>query len=185
MNIFGLYYAKSRILNSVSPSGNLFNWQITGRILAVKKALIAVSHCLQDCPPLDKVAAPLNTPTLSPPNMAPHYPQSKLFPHLNPRLPPVRFPYDPSKQTTQANEESRHDSKGTELEVVFRLLCSNNTAGSVIGKKGAIVRDLESKTGASIIFAPPLSKFAERIVTISAVEVSHVRKVPCINDSWS
>ncbi|KAF7809402.1 KH domain-containing protein HEN4 [Senna tora] len=146
--------------------------QITGRTLAVKKALVAVSHCLQDCPPLGKVPAPLSTPTVSTPDMASHDLHTELFPHLNSSLHSIqeRSLYDASKQTTYSNEESRHDTKGTELQVVFRLLCSNSVAGSVIGKKGAIVRALESKTGASIIFAPPLSKFAERIVTISAVE---------------
>ncbi|RZC28091.1 RNA-binding KH domain-containing protein RCF3 isoform B [Glycine soja] len=112
--------------------------QITGGILAVKKALISVSHCLQDCPPLCKV--------------------------------PVTSSLSIYERTTNSNETSNRDSKGAEHEVVFRLLCSNNVAGSVIGKRGAIVRALESKTGASIIFAAPLSEHAERIVTISAVE---------------
>ncbi|PNX95571.1 KH domain-containing protein at4g18375-like protein [Trifolium pratense] len=73
---------------------------------------------------------------------------------------------DASKQTTN----SSLPSKGTGHEVVFRLLCANNVAGSVIGKKGSIVRTFEIETGASIIFAPPISHFEERIVTISSFE---------------
>lgn len=159
--------------------------QITGRILAVKKALIAVSQCLQDCPPLGNGPAPWSTPTVRPLDKASDDPHTELFPHLNSWLLPMqeRSPYNASEKTTYSNGESRHDTKGTELEVVFRLLCSNSVAGSVIGKKGAIVRALESKTCASIIFAPPLSKFAERIVTISAVEVSHMER--CFNVSRS
>ncbi|KAK4261407.1 hypothetical protein QN277_004409 [Acacia crassicarpa] len=143
--------------------------QITGRTLAVKKALIAVSHCLQECPPLEKVPTPSSVQTNSPPDRAS---ETELFPHLNSWLLPTqgRSQYDSSDQTTNTNGESRPGSKGKELQVVFRLLCSNRSAGSVIGKRGAIVRALESKTGASIIFAPPLSKVADRIVTISAVE---------------
>jgi poly(rC)-binding protein 2/3/4 len=80
---------------------------------------------------------------------------------------------DASKQTTNSNGNSSLPSKGTGHEVVFRLLCANNVAGSVIGKKGSIVRTFEIQTGASIIFAPPISHFEERIVTISAFEVSH------------
>ncbi|XP_028754600.1 KH domain-containing protein HEN4 isoform X2 [Neltuma alba] len=146
--------------------------QITGRTLAVKKALIAVSHCLQDCPPLDKVLTASSTPTISPPEKASHVPETELFPHLNSWLLPMqgRSQYDTSDQTANANGESSPAPEGGELKVVFRLLCSNRIAGSIIGKKGAIVRALESKTGASIIFAPPLSKFADRIVTISAIE---------------
>ncbi|KAK7307271.1 hypothetical protein VNO77_40181 [Canavalia gladiata] len=146
--------------------------QITGGILAVKKAVIAVSHCLQDCPPFGKVPVSFSTPTVNSSDRSSSDPDSELFPHLNSLLPSMEglSIHDASKRTTNSNETSSGDSKGTEHEVVFRLLCSNNVAGSVIGKKGAIVRALESKTGASIIFAAPLSEFAERIVTISATE---------------
>ncbi|KAJ1382146.1 Tetratricopeptide-like helical domain superfamily [Sesbania bispinosa] len=146
--------------------------QITGGILAVKKALIAVSHCLQDCPPLGKVPVSVSTPTVSSSDRSSPDPHAELFPHLNSFLPSMEglSISDASKRTTNSNGTTSHDSKGTEHEVVFRLLCSNNVAGSVIGKRGAIVRTLESKTGASIIFAAPLSKFTERIVTISAIE---------------
>ncbi|XP_054809616.1 KH domain-containing protein HEN4-like isoform X2 [Prosopis cineraria] len=146
--------------------------QITGRTLAVKKALIAVSHCLQDCPPLDKAPTSSRMLTSSPPDRAPNDLEAENFPHLNSWLLPVqgKSQYDALDQTANTNGESRPGPKDKELEVVFRLLCSNRIAGSIIGKKGAIVRALESRTGASIIFAPPLSKFADRIVTISAVE---------------
>ncbi|RDX58213.1 RNA-binding KH domain-containing protein RCF3, partial [Mucuna pruriens] len=147
--------------------------QITGGILAVKKALIAVSHCLQDCPPLCKVpASSSSTPTVSSSDRSSSDPNAELFPHLNSLLTSIEglSLYDASKRATNTNEASSRDSKGREHEVVFRLLCSNNVAGGVIGKRGAIVRALESKTGASIIFAAPLSEFAERIVTISAIE---------------
>lgn len=135
----------------------------------MKKALIAVSHCLQDCPPLCKVPVSSSTPTVSSSDWSSSDPNAELFPHLNSLLTSMEG-LSMYERTTNSNETSAHDSKGAEHEVVFRLLCSNNVAGSVIGKRGAIVRALESKTGASIIFAAPLSKFAERIVTISAVE---------------
>ncbi|XP_015963343.1 KH domain-containing protein HEN4 [Arachis duranensis] len=148
---------------------------ITGGILAVKKALISVSYCLQDCPPLNKVSQPVATSTVSSSDTLSLDPNADLFPHLNSWLLSMEGlsiydSFDASKRTTKSNEVSSHETKVTEREIVFRLLCSNNVAGSVIGKKGAIVRNLESKTGASIIFAAPLSEFAERIVTISAIE---------------
>ncbi|MED6137997.1 hypothetical protein PIB30_070217 [Stylosanthes scabra] len=150
---------------------------ITGGILSVKKALVSVSYCLQDCPPLNKVSLPVATSnsTVSSLDTSSLDPNADLYPHLNSWLLSLEGlsiydSYDASKRTTKSNGASSHDTKGTEREVVFRLLCSNNVAGSVIGKKGAIVRSLESKTGASIIFAAPLSEFAERIVTISAIE---------------
>lgn len=156
----------------------MFDWQISGESLAVKKALILVSHCLQDCPPLGKVS--LNTPpTVSSSDRSTSNLHEDLFPHLNSWLPSMEglSINDASKLTKNYNINPSLDSKGTGHEVVFRLLCSNNIAGSVIGKRGAIVRTLESQTGASIIFAAPLSEFEERIVTISAFEVSHLRKL--------
>ncbi|QCD90729.1 poly [Vigna unguiculata] len=143
--------------------------QITGGLLAVKKALIAVSHCLQDCPPLSKVSVSSSTPTVSSSDRSSSDPNAELFPHLNSLLTSLDG-LSVHERTTNSNETSGSDSKGAEHEVVFRLLCSNNVAGSVIGKRGTIVRALESKTGASIIFTAPLSESAERIVTISAVE---------------
>ncbi|KAK7366887.1 hypothetical protein VNO80_08890 [Phaseolus coccineus] len=142
---------------------------ITGGLLAVKKALIGVSNCLQDCPPLSKVSVSSTTPTVSSSDRSSSNPNAELFPHLNSLLTSMEV-LSVHERTTNSNETSGSDSKGAEHQVVFRLLCSNNVAGSVIGKRGAIVRALESKTGASIIFTAPLSESAERIVTISAVE---------------
>ncbi|CAK8537123.1 unnamed protein product [Lathyrus sativus] len=143
---------------------------ISGESLAVKKALIYVSHCLQDCPPSSKVS--LYVPTVSSLDRPISNPHEDLFPHLNSWLPSMEglSINDASKQTTNSNGNFSLDSKGTGQEVVFRLLCSNNVAGSVIGKKGSIVRTFESQTGASIVFAPPLNQFEDRIITISAFE---------------
>lgn len=157
------------------------DWQITGESLGVKKALVSVSHCLQDCPPLAKAPVSLSPPTLSSSDMSSPDPHDELFPHLNSWLPSMEglSINDASRQTTNSNGNFNLDSKGAEHQVVFRILCSNNVAGSVIGKRGAIVRALENKTGASIIFAAPINNFAERIVTVSAIEVSHMRLLLC------
>ena len=145
--------------------------------MSVKKALISVSQCLQDSQPLCKVPVSSSIPTVSSFDRSSSDPNAELFPRLNSLLTSMEG-LSIYERTTNSNESSNRDSKGGEHEVVFRLLCSNNVAGSVIGKRGAIVRALESKTGASIIFAAPLSEHAERIVTISAIEVSHMRMFP-------
>ncbi|KAL5078951.1 hypothetical protein RYX36_007372 [Vicia faba] len=144
---------------------------ITGERLAVKKGLISVSHCLQDCPPVSKVS--LNTPTVSYLDRPICNPHEDLFPHVNSWLPSMEglSINATSKQMINSNGNFSLDSKGTTgHEVVFRLLCSNNVAGSVIGKKGSIVRTFECQTGASIVFAPPLNQFEDRVITISAFE---------------
>lgn len=150
----------------------MFDWQITGDSLAVKKALILVSHCLQDCPPMSKVY--LNAPTVSSWDRPIANPHEHIFPHVTSWLPSMEglSINNASKQMTNSNGNFSLDSKGTGHKVVFRLLCSNNVAGSVIGKKGSIVRTFEIQTGASIVFAPPVNQFEERIITISAFEVS-------------
>ncbi|XP_022739694.1 KH domain-containing protein HEN4-like isoform X2 [Durio zibethinus] len=148
--------------------------QITGGTLAVKKALVAVSGCLQACPSLDREPKPMSTPTEQPSRGTSPDAHEEFFPNLSSLLPPM--PANSSIGASNAHLpsldadcDSKLDSNGTQ-EVVFRMLCSNGAAGAIIGKRGAIVRSLQNQTGASIIFAPPIIKYGERVVTISALE---------------
>lgn len=144
--------------------------------MAVKKAFFAVSLCLQDHPPLQNEPAFLNKLTESSSSGASHVSdwQVEFFPNLGSLLPKTSFNNSAleDSSTTDANGVSTKDAKGTQREVVFRFLCSNDAAGSVIGRKGAIIRALENETGAAIRFAAPTVGSVERVVTISAVEVS-------------
>lgn len=75
--------------------------------------------------------------------------------------------------------DSSQDIKSTQQqEVVFRMLCTNHAAGWVIGKRGAIVRALQNESGASIMFAAPLTESGERVAIISAWEVCHATIIP-------
>ncbi|XP_022739696.1 KH domain-containing protein HEN4-like isoform X4 [Durio zibethinus] len=150
--------------------------QITGGTLAVKKALVAVSGCLQACPSLDREPKPMSTPTEQPSRGTSPDAHEEFFPNLSSLLPPM--PANSSIGASNAHLpsldadcDSKLDSNGTQ-EVVFRMLCSNGAAGAIIGKRGAIVRSLQNQTGASIIFAPPIIKYGERVVTISALEIT-------------
>ncbi|XP_022775034.1 KH domain-containing protein HEN4 isoform X2 [Durio zibethinus] len=149
--------------------------QITGGTLAVKKALVAVSNCLQACPPLDREPTPMTTPTELPSRGTSPDPHKEFFPHLSSLLPPmpansVSAASNAHFSSMDADRDSNLDSNGTQKEVVFRMLCSNGAAGAIIGKRGAIVRALQNQTGASIMFASPVTKSGERVVTISALE---------------
>ncbi|XWS29606.1 hypothetical protein CRYUN_Cryun24cG0043500 [Craigia yunnanensis] len=149
--------------------------QITGGTLAVKKALVAVSGCLQACPPLDKEPAPMSTPTELPSRGTSPHQHKEFFPHLSSLLPPmpansVSGASNAHFSSMDADTDSNLDSNGTQKEVVFRMLCSNGAAGAIIGKKGAIVRALQNQTGASIMFASLVTESGERVVTISALE---------------
>ena len=145
--------------------------------MAVKKALVAVSSCLQACPPLDREATPMSTPTELPSHGTSPDQHKEFFPHLSSLLPPMPANSVSGASTAHfssmdADTDSNLDSNGTQKKVVFRMLCSNGAAGAIIGKRGAIVRALQNQTGASIIFAPPVTESGERVVTISALEVS-------------
>ncbi|KAJ7943748.1 KH domain-containing protein family [Quillaja saponaria] len=156
--------------------------QITGDILAVKKALIAVSSCLQDHPPLDKARTSLSRPiATSPLGPSPDI-HTEFFPHLTSRLPPVQVkPVSYASQGTTSSKGGCRGATGRQQEVVFRLLVSNKDAGSLIGHRGTMVRALQNETGASIIFAAPTNEFGERIVTISALEKLECRHSPAQN----
>ncbi|EOX91914.1 RNA-binding KH domain-containing protein, putative isoform 5, partial [Theobroma cacao] len=151
--------------------------QITGGTLAVKKALVAVSGCLQACPPLDRESTPMSVPTEKPSRGTSPEPHIEFFPHLSSLLPPmsansVSASSNATFSSMDADGDSNLDSNGTQKEVVFRMLCSNGAAGAIIGKKGAIVRALQNQTGASIMFASPVTESGERVVTISALEIT-------------
>ncbi|XP_024032920.1 KH domain-containing protein HEN4 isoform X3 [Morus notabilis] len=165
--------ADIRILPEFSPGGDEVI-QIAGTVLAVKKALFAVSLCLQDHPPQENGPTFFSGLTESSSFGASHVSdtQAEFFPNLASLLPQTAFNNNAPKDSLaiDANGVSNNDTKSTRQEVVFRLLCSNYAAGSVIGKKGAIVRALENETGATIRFAAPTTGSIERIVTISALE---------------
>lgn len=105
-------------------------------------------------------------------------PLAELFPHLSSLLPSMSI--NSTSSASNARLPSKDvdgdltlDKNGTHREVVFTLLCSNGAAGAIIGKKGAIARALQNQSGAAIMFAAPAIASGERVVTISAFEVSY------------
>ncbi|CAN1169633.1 KH domain-containing protein HEN4 [Linum perenne] len=64
-------------------------------------------------------------------------------------------------------------TKCSEQEVSFKLLVPDNAAGSIIGTGGTVIRSMENQTGASIQVCPSRTWSGERVVIVSAVEVSY------------
>uniref|UniRef100_A0A7N2LYS3 K Homology domain-containing protein n=1 Tax=Quercus lobata TaxID=97700 RepID=A0A7N2LYS3_QUELO len=97
----------------------------------------------------------------------------RTHPHSTKR-PPIDSALPGKNSYSNGNTWSSDAVSAQELsdkqEVIFRMLCSNNAAGYVIGKKGTIVRAMQNEAGASIMFAAPLTESRERVVTISAWE---------------
>ncbi|KAL1215400.1 KH domain-containing protein HEN4 [Cardamine amara subsp. amara] len=55
-------------------------------------------------------------------------------------------------------------------EVVFKILCSTENAGGVIGTGGKVIRTLHSKTGAFINVGNTLADCEERLIAVTAAE---------------
>lgn len=175
----GICISKEKNFNpSLSAEYVFILWgQITGGILDVKKPLIDVSTCLQDCSLLDGSPAPVTRPLGDSSYRA--FPDPELLPHLCSPLSLLAGNSGTNALNGNMSSSLIHadgavscqDKKGSQQEVVFRMLCSNHAAGCVIGKRGSIVRALQNETGASISFAAPLTEAGERVVTISAWEV--------------
>ncbi|XAR74048.1 hypothetical protein NMG60_11008210 [Bertholletia excelsa] len=129
-----------------SPGDELI--QITGNFLAVRRALLSVSSCLQDNARADAVNS--GTPRSS--GMAHH-------------------------ATGTENIGTNHRMV-MEEEIVFKLLCQVEKVGSLIGKGGSIVRALQNETGASIKIIDAAPDSDEKVVIMSARENSEQRHSP-------
>lgn len=55
-------------------------------------------------------------------------------------------------------------------DTVFRILCPESKAGSVIGKGGSIIKNLRQETGAKIMIADAVPGAEDRVIVISASE---------------
>ncbi|CAN6449545.1 unnamed protein product [Victoria cruziana] len=164
-----------------SPSDELI--QIMGDASAVRKALVAVSRCLQDNPPSDKLQSTANRPVGSLPHGSFADVRGEPFSRRNsfpltgtsasgPSSGGVvdHLPGGHLSRLEGADGISSSGQRRGHQEVSFRLVCSDNMVGGVIGKGGAIVKALENETGASISVTPRVADLEDRVITVSAME---------------
>ncbi|KAK1323873.1 KH domain-containing protein [Acorus calamus] len=137
---------------------------------------------IQDSPPIDKaqsVHRPVGTLTHG------------TFPASHGKFPLHTNTLQPSVPVSSIGHESMNramssgvnriaalDQKKMQQEVVYKLLCSNDKVGGVIGKGGSIVKALENETGASINVGSTVAESEERVITISAMENPESRYSP-------
>ncbi|CAA6672171.1 unnamed protein product [Spirodela intermedia] len=150
--------------------------QISGSFLSVKKALLAVSGCLQDNPKTDASNYMTGKPLGSGSNTA----HMERYSHRG-----YSSGHHPSDY--HARGYSSHmgvdvlasgQRKFIEEDLLFRMLCTNDKVGGIIGKGGAIVRALQSDTGASIKIVDAIPDSEERVIAISARESSEFQHSP-------
>lgn len=159
--------AQVRILpkdhSPIPPPGDEFI-QITGNFNAVKKALLAVSSCLQDNVGNSGGFKSSGGAQLEPyPQRGPHPPDHHSRGYSS-------FP---------GSESARPAHRMfVEEEVVYKMLCQQDKVGSLIGKGGSVVRALQNETGASIQIVDAGPDSDERVVVISALENSEQKHSP-------
>lgn len=128
-----------------------------GDILAIKKALITVSRCLQARPYAHKAKMVVGRP----------HPAVSREPMPNGHM-------DLPSVSSNGDTSPSMDSGASQQEVVFRILCSNDKVGSVIGKSRTIIQALKNESGASITIGASVSDCDERLITITAMEVCYL-----------
>ncbi|XP_020090507.1 KH domain-containing protein HEN4-like [Ananas comosus] len=141
-------FGKEHLPLCAAPSDELI--QISGSFSSVKKALLSVSSCLQE------------NPRSSITNFA--------FTKSAPMNPYGQRSFPPSSNVSHR--------KVIEEDVIFRMLCSSDKVGCIIGKAGAVVRALQNETGALIKVLDSVLDSDEKIITISARENSEMRHSP-------
>ncbi|KAH6822511.1 hypothetical protein C2S53_008988 [Perilla frutescens var. hirtella] len=160
-------FKKEQIPPCAAPEEELI--QIVGGVLAVKKALLAVSRRLQDRTLGEGAPGHISA------HGAPHTLHADFSLKNNTSMLP--FSDTAAEHCSVGHSLSADfeknlnvDEKSSLRKVVFRFLCSNGIAGGVIGKGANIVKSLEKETGASIKFASPVSGSKERVAIISSLE---------------
>ncbi|XP_030472708.2 KH domain-containing protein HEN4-like [Syzygium oleosum] len=153
-----------------SPSDDIV--QITGEIEAVRKALLLVSQQLSDYVPRDHETSPANTTGQS----------SNSSGHALHRSDAVQGAAKFSSSTRDGRgyrSTARHmmpklnegglagQMRPPQEVLCFRLLCSSERVGGIIGKGGNVVRTLEQDTRCEIKVVEGLSDAEDRIVAIS------------------
>ncbi|CAN0878476.1 RNA-binding KH domain-containing protein RCF3 [Linum grandiflorum] len=162
-----------------SPDEQLI--QITGSVVSVKRAIILVTGYLQSFPQLNRYQMPMPVRPIerSSSSTTSHDQHLQFFPHLSSML--------PSSDDTGSplSNGSKEISKDDKQEVSFRLLVSASAAGCIIGKAGSVVKSMQNETGASILVAQSKTRSWERVVTVSAMEVSYLVLVFCVHGLFS
>lgn len=150
--------------------------QVEGNVLAVKKALVAVSRCLQDCPLGDKTRIIGSKPVEAVPRENLPEPHLDHLPQRNPGLyttpsSSINYASGVHPMSIEIERVPAVETRTLQHDIIFKILCSNDRVGGVIGKGGAIVRALQNETGATICVGASITECDERLITITASEV--------------
>ncbi|KGN43749.1 KH domain-containing protein HEN4 [Cucumis sativus] len=154
--------------------------EIEGDVWAIKKALLAVSRRLQDCPPSEKrtvrPAEAVIHETLPDLHMDHILQRNSVLPIL-PSSSNI-FASGIHSLSIDADMLPPVDTNVAQQDVVFKILCANDRIGGVIGKGGTIVRALQNESGATVSVGPSVTGCDERLISITASENIESRYSP-------
>jgi len=159
--------------------------QITGGVDSARKALQLVSQLLIDNPPRGPF------PAIKPPGPSSHQfapiprPEARLTVHyLPPQGPPFsNRPYAAADIPPFPKFHERvgpGQIQGAPEQLMFRLLCSNDKVGSVIGRGGSIIKSLQHETGCEINILETTLETDDRIIVISSPVVRLPQFLPLL-----
>ncbi|PIN18651.1 PolyC-binding proteins alphaCP-1 [Handroanthus impetiginosus] len=144
--------------------------EIEGNVLAVKKALVAVTDRLQELI-LEKTRTD-GTRSVEPESLP--IPTVDPTPQQSPLLQPTSSNsinhVSGGGQSVEFEKVPNMDSRTTQQEVSFKMLFLNERVGGIIGKGGSIIKALRNETGTNISIGPILADCDERLITITAME---------------
>ncbi|CAN1302839.1 KH domain-containing protein HEN4 [Linum perenne] len=148
--------------------------EIEGEVMGVKRALVSVSRCLQESQLSDRTRMSGSKPVEVVPRDFPDMRLNVLSQHASM---PGSVPTISSAYTSGGHSLSLESDRMPNLdnrtlleEVAFRILCSNDRVGGIIGSGGSIIRSLQEETGASIVIGASVPECDERLITIAASE---------------
>uniref|UniRef100_A0A803LFX8 K Homology domain-containing protein n=2 Tax=Chenopodium quinoa TaxID=63459 RepID=A0A803LFX8_CHEQI len=159
--------AKIRVLvgNKLPPGVSIPDEvvEIEGDVMAVKRALVGICGQLQECyteKSSIKEDKPLESTSYSADHSLHQMPLSVATTTFNPVVRPALESVRPPAS----------ESKFPRKEVVFKILCSNDRVGGVIGRGGSIIHALQEESGASIDVGLCVANCNERLVTVYSME---------------
>ncbi|URE44899.1 KH domain [Musa troglodytarum] len=165
--------------------------QVTGGVESVKKALHLVAQQLLDNPPREHdlflslgFSGPSSDPFAS-------IPRAEGLPPPNFQYPPQVPPFSNRSHDIMDFHPGigppfpKFHESGPPLQpqvspepITYRLLCSNDKVGSVIGKGGNIVKGLKNDTGCEIKVLETTPESEDRIIVISGLALPSDRIAP-------
>ncbi|XP_008783181.2 RNA-binding KH domain-containing protein RCF3-like [Phoenix dactylifera] len=166
--------------------------QITGAVDSVRKALQSVSQQLLENPPRDRDSFPATVPSGPSSHSFSSIPQPEGLPPASYHR-PIQGPSFSSRPYDIADYHSSiappfskfHGGAAVagqppvSLELLtYRLMCSNDKVGSVIGKGGSIIKTLQHETGCEIKILETEPESDDRIIVISGPALPNDRISP-------